>query len=102
MAGTTVRISEKSRQTLRELAAKSSESMQTILDRAVEQYRRQQILEEGNAAYARLREDPAAWAEWQKELAAWDATLMDGLDPDEIWTEDGRVTHRSERKVASG
>jgi hypothetical protein len=102
MAGTTVRISEKSRQTLRELAAKSGESMQTILDRAVEQHRRQRILEEGNAAYARLREDPVAWAEWQKELAAWDATLMDGLDPDEIWTEDGQVTRRSKSKVASG
>ena len=102
MASATVRISEKTRKSLRELASKSGESMQTILDRAVEQYRRQRILEEGNAAYARLREDPVAWAAWQQELAAWDATLMDGLDPDEIWTEDGYVIRRSESKVASG
>jgi hypothetical protein len=93
MAGATVRISEKSRETLRALAAKTGESMQAVLDRAVEEYRRERLMEEVNAAYAALRADPEAWAEWQKELAAWDATLMDGLDPNERWTEDGEVTY---------
>jgi predicted transcriptional regulator len=101
MASATVRISERSRETLRKLAAKSGESMQAILDRAIEEYRRQQILEEGNAAYARLREDPEAWAEWKRELAIWDATLMDGLDPDEVWTEDGRVIQKGQSSAAS-
>jgi ribosomal protein L22 len=102
MASATVRVSDKSRETLRNLAAKSGESTQSILDRAIEEYRRQQILEEGNAAYARLRQDPEAWAEWKKELAIWDATLMDGLDPDEIWTEDGRVIQKGQPRAASG
>ena len=31
-------------------------------------------------AYARLRSDPAAWGEYQAELAAWDGTAGDGLD----------------------
>jgi hypothetical protein len=43
-----------------------------------------------NAGYAELRADPEAWAELEAERRLWDATLMDGLDPDERWTEDGR------------
>jgi predicted transcriptional regulator len=93
MASATVRISEKTRKTLRELAAKTGESMQSVLDRAVEEYRREQFMKEVNAAYAALRADPEAWADWQKELAVWDATLMDGLDPNERWTADGEVTY---------
>jgi hypothetical protein len=93
MASATVRISEKSRQTLRELAAKTGDSMQAILDRAVEEYRRERLMDEVNAAYAALRADPEAWADWQRELAVWDATLMDGLDPNERWTADGEVTY---------
>lgn len=32
-----------------------------------------------HAAYARLRSDPAAWDEYQAELAEWDGTAGDGL-----------------------
>jgi hypothetical protein len=32
-----------------------------------------------HAAYARLRSDPAAWDEYQVELAQWDGTAGDGL-----------------------
>jgi hypothetical protein len=91
MASATVRISEKARKTLRDLAAESGESMQAVLDRAVEEYRRQRFFDELNAGYEALRRDPEAWAEYQKELALWDATLMDGLDSNERWTADGDV-----------
>jgi hypothetical protein len=37
-----------------------------------------------------LRADSEAWAEHLAERKLWDATLMDGLDPDERWIEDGR------------
>jgi hypothetical protein len=40
--------------------------------------------------YAALRADTEAWAEELKERKLWEATLMDGLDPDERWAEDGR------------
>jgi hypothetical protein len=39
--------------------------------------------EESNAAYARLREDPAVWAEWQSEIGAWDVALLDGMGANE-------------------
>lgn len=40
----------------------------------------QQQLEALNAAYAALREDPAAWGQLKEERLAWDATLLDGLE----------------------
>lgn len=86
---TTVRISEQSHHRLRELAAQSGEPMQAVLDKALEQYRRQQFWEEMNAAYAAIQNDPEAMAAERQEFALFEGTLMDGLDPDEIWTEDG-------------
>lgn len=79
----TVRISEQSHHWLRELAAQSGESMQAVFDKALEQYRRQQFLEKCHAAYCVLQQDPAAWADYQQEFAAWDATLLDGLEPED-------------------
>jgi predicted transcriptional regulator len=102
MASATVRISEKSHSTLRELAAESGESMQAVLDRAIEEHRRRLFIEAANAEYAAFRADPEAWAEYQKELALWEGTLMDGLDPNERWTADGEVTFRDTQSAATG
>lgn len=41
-------------------------------------------------AYADLQRDPKAWREYLEEISEWDETLMDGLDPDEVWGPDGR------------
>jgi len=43
--------------------------------------RRRRLIEDTNAAYAKLREDPRAWDQHLRERAAWDVTLSDGLDP---------------------
>ena len=89
MASATVRISDQSKKTLRELSQELGEAMQAIADKAIEEYRRKCFLEAANAEYAALRADPEAWAEFQSELALWDSTLMDGLDPNERWTPEG-------------
>jgi hypothetical protein len=102
MAGTTIRISEKSLQTLQKLADESGESMEAILDRALEEHRRRVFMDQVNADYAALRQDPEAWADYQKELDLWDATLMDGLDPNERWTPDGAVIYRNDESTAAG
>lgn len=83
MPSTTVRISDEARQALRQLADKTGESMQVILDRAIKQYRRQLYLEEANAAYAALRNKPDAWQEELDERSLWDRTLADDLAGDE-------------------
>ena len=80
MTSTTVRVSEPTHRTLRELSEQLGESMQGILDRAIEDYRRKRVLEQANAGYAALRADPEAWKEELAERADWQATLSDGLD----------------------
>lgn len=79
MSGTTVRISLTTHKKLRSLADQTSESMQTVLDRALEIYRRQQILEQANIAFAALRENSSEWKAEQEERLLWEATIGDGL-----------------------
>jgi predicted transcriptional regulator len=54
MASTTVRVSEETHELLRKLAAATGEPLQRVLERAVENYRREQFFAELDAAYARL------------------------------------------------
>lgn len=82
MPSVTIRISDKARQVLKELAGKERKPMQAILDKAIEAYRRLLFLEEANTAYAALRANPEAWKAELEERAAWDATLSDGLEDD--------------------
>lgn len=85
MTGSTVRISEHSHELLKELAAEAGESMQVILDKALEEYRRRKFLEDANAEFAALRNDPKARHEELEERDAWNSTLPDGLESDETW-----------------
>ncbi len=80
MASTTVRVSEETHELLRKLAAATGEPLQRVLERAVENYRREQFFAELDAAYTRLQADPAAWEEELAERALWESTLADGLD----------------------
>lgn len=75
-----VRVSEKTHSTLQTLAREVGAPIGDVVDRAVELYRRQRIIEQANAAYAVLRADPEAWAEVQAERAAWESTVADGLE----------------------
>ena len=77
---TTVRITEETGETLRELAASEGRSMQDVLADAVEAYWRRQLLEGTNAAYAALRADPKRWQEVLEERALLEGTLMDDLE----------------------
>ena len=89
MSTTTVRVSNQTAGVLREIAAQTGETMQAVLEKAVEGYQRQRFFDELDAAYAALRSDPEAWAAEQRERAEWDAVLMDGLAQDEGWEENG-------------
>lgn len=64
---------------LAELAKATGESVETVLDHAVEDYRRREFLDGLNADFAALRDDPEAWEEEQRERRMWDVTLADGL-----------------------
>ena len=76
----TTRISNSTHQLLRKLAERSGESMQALLDKAVELYRRQRFLEESNRAFEALRADASAWKAEQAERQLWNVTVADGLE----------------------
>ena len=78
-----VRLTERTHRKLSELAAKSGEPMTVILERAVEQYQREQLLTEANEAWAALQADSTATIEVAVEQALWDRTLGDGLEREE-------------------
>lgn len=76
----TVRINESTHATLRSLAAEAGETMQAVLDKAVEEYQRRLFWDQVEAAAGDLRRDAAAWKEELAERRAWEATLSDGLE----------------------
>ena len=80
MESQTIRISKKTHQTLRQLAEGAGTSMTAILDAAVTEYQKNRYWEEYDAGYAALKADPEKWADYQKEIEAWDVTLADGLE----------------------
>lgn len=81
MTGTQVTISSATHETLRRLSLEIGESMQTIVEQAVELYQRRRFLEGLNQDFKSLKEDPAAWQEELAERAVWDKTLLDGVEP---------------------
>ena len=82
MATGTVRINQKSHNILRQIASKEGKPMQTILEAAIEEYRRQSFLHEANAVYAALRSDPKKWKEELAERKDWESTLADAHEED--------------------
>jgi predicted DNA-binding protein len=83
MATTTIRVSERTHEALRALSEATGESMARLLERAVERLRAEEFFAAVDAAYDRLRADPVARAEEDAERAAWEATLVDGLEEDD-------------------
>lgn len=80
MASQTVRITSRAHYNLRELAAQFDESMQALIEEAVEELKRKKMFEKANAIYAELRSNPEVWEEIEAERAVWDGTLADGLE----------------------
>ncbi len=75
---TQVRVSNTTHQLLRNLSKEVGESMQTIIEEAIEQYRRRRFLEGLNEDFKALKEDAQAWQEELEERKMWDKTLLDG------------------------
>ncbi len=81
MAATaTVRVTEKTRDSLRELAEARGATMPAVLEEIVAKAQDDALLEQMTVDFARLGADPAARADYQAEASAWEATLVDGLD----------------------
>lgn len=83
-ATTTVRVSVQTHRQLQDLAREDGITMPELLDRLVTADRRRRLFERADEAYAALQADPAAWNEELAERRAWEATLGDGLDEDDL------------------
>ncbi len=75
----TVTLSNTTHQTLIKLAETSGETMQTVLDKAIENYRRYVFLIQANQAFAALRQNEELWHEERAERGLWDQTIADGV-----------------------
>lgn len=79
----TLQASEQTHCKLQSLSESLNLPMQTVLEQAVEEYRRAVFFDKLDQDFAALRADPLAWQEYQEEMKLWENTLMDGLDKDE-------------------
>jgi lipopolysaccharide biosynthesis regulator YciM len=79
MSELTIDISETTHQTLLQLAQTSGEDLVTIMERAVENYRRSVFLDRADRAFAALRQNEELWQEEIAERQAWDLTIADGV-----------------------
>lgn len=89
MPDLTVNLSETAHETLAELAATSGETVQTVLDQAIEHYRRYLFLVDANQAFVALRQSEELWQEELAERELWDRTMADGDEGEwRRWTTD--------------
>jgi hypothetical protein len=75
-----VRVNENTHELLRALSITEGTSMQDIIDRAVEDYRRKAFLEGLSEDFRVLHEDSEASKEHAEEMTLWDNTARDGLE----------------------
>lgn len=74
-----ISISEATHKTLLTLVESSGDTLQSILDKAIENYRRSLFLAEANEAFFALRQNEKLWQEEVTEREAWEQTLGDGV-----------------------
>jgi len=82
MQSVNVRISSQSYQILKSLSQDKGQSMQSVIDEAIEDLRRRKMLEATNEAFSTLKADKKAWKEELKERELWENTLSDGVEPE--------------------
>jgi hypothetical protein len=74
-----VRISPRAHELLRQLAEEEQQSMQAVLDSAIERYRRESFLRGANADFAALKLDRKAWKQGLRDRELWETTVADGI-----------------------
>ncbi len=82
MHSVNVRISSQSYQILKSLSQEKGQSMQSVIDQAIEDLRRHKMLEATNEAFSMLKANKKGWKEEMKERELWENTLADGVEPE--------------------
>lgn len=84
---TTIRINKKVYKELKEIADFENETMQKILEKALEGYRTKKFFCQLNESVTRYKTSKDDWEEEIEERKLWDNTLVDGLEDEgnETW-----------------
>lgn len=80
MSELTININQSTHKTLLQLAEISGDTVQTVMDKAIENYRRYLFLVQANQAFTALRNDEELWQEELAERQLWEETLIDGAE----------------------
>ena len=80
MQSVNVRISSQSYQVLKTLSKEKGQTMQSLIDQALEDLRRRKMLEATNDAFKSLKSDIESWNEELAERKIWENTLSDGVE----------------------
>jgi hypothetical protein len=73
-----ISISESTHKTLLTIVESSGDTIQSILDKAIDNYRRHLFLVQANEAFATLKQNETLWQEEITERQIWEQTLADG------------------------
>lgn len=87
MATTTIRVPTEVREKLAELSKSEGRPIGQLIQGFLDDYEERQFFKRLGEDFRRLQSDPEEWADYQRELAEWDATLMDGLEDEPPWEE---------------
>jgi predicted transcriptional regulator len=80
MATVTIRVPKETDAKIRELAAARGKRPGQLITEAIDRYEEAAFWDEYDRQAAALRQNPAAWREWQRETSVFDGTLIDGLE----------------------
>jgi predicted CopG family antitoxin len=88
MATTSIRVTRETHEKLKDIAAKEHRALGDVIDRLVDRYQQQELRRAVHESFRGLREDPAERESYLKDMAAWDVTLMDGLEDEPPYEDD--------------
>jgi hypothetical protein len=80
MATVQIRVSEQTRDRLQQIADRQHQSVEVIVQQAVDQFDNALFWSAFHRQRDDLRSDPVGWTEINDEFHELDATLLDGLD----------------------
>src|SRR5258708_16034294 len=72
-----VRLSQRAHTVLRQIADEEQQSMQAVLAKAIERYRRERFLHAANADFAALKTEPQPCQEGLIDRELWELRLAD-------------------------
>ncbi len=77
---TTIRIDAVTLELLKQLEEQTGDSKRNILKQALNKFQRDKIIDDLNAYYEKLREDPELWKEELSEREILESASHDGLE----------------------